>query len=381
MMKSVEDFTADVSRDFPGGFKQFLITDTNLGQAVDYSDFTADSGAVTIQLELAVIGAYSRGGQFSNLVTLEFDISFRIEEFLLKDFKIIAINKVASDLRFQKEERVPFFEKQVNFNGLYSWSGVNNTDAGADFLDRDLNITNGFGYSLSIELIRMIAAPVPEEFSWSIGFGFSEINFQIQQANYFYSEFTMDQDNDQYFHNVQGENIVEDVRLRFIDIPVRYRYERQFANGWAYYLHPGLQLSYNLETLYSGSGIFSYSGYYPQYDLVLENLEEYNFVSDEVASASRGQELSQYTFSGTFNGGLTKGWESGWTVYLGITAFKNIISNQVIDGNEFISTQAGEYMGMLPSVNSVNAGGVGLQVGFRKRFKTRNGPVRMIRLN
>jgi hypothetical protein len=55
---------------------------------------------------------------------------------------------------------------------------------------------------------------------------------------------------------------------------------------------------------YNSSGIFTFTGYYPEFNVLLSDLPEYGFASDAVVSTSGEAELKQYFAEGVIAAGF-----------------------------------------------------------------------------
>lgn len=380
--KPIEQFIDDLRRDFPYGFLQSSIVDSNLGEAVDYKKIDWNVPMISVILEMSVIADFVDGGQFSNRPILELRISFDTLQQQAVNLKINSIAKVKSELRYQKEERAPKFEKQLIYQNVNSWNTAVIDQTNGDYFIDNLKVAPDFGYGVSINLIKLLSAPEPEEFAYSIGIGYSVSNYRLRVDNYFYSFLTTDQENDAVYRNVAGTSLEESVKSELVDVPIRFRYERKLNRVFSMYGNIGLNLTYQLRSAYNGSGVFTYTGYYPKYNLLMSNVETYGYVTDRPESAVfdtriPGFSRDQIGLSGLADLGVNIEMKSGWTIYLGATATRGIIKTKRIQDFQLISSRVGEFNGILPVVNSLNFGGYGLQIGIRKRFRSRNGLVRM----
>ncbi len=382
MTKPIDEFLADVNRDFPKGFFQFQIMETNLGTAINYSSINWRDPEIQLIIKLSIAGDYYRGGVFSNEPTLDFRVKFDTAGYRVTNMRVEEVRKVESALMFQKEEKLPFFDKQYLASGYLSYVNVNSINVADDYYFTNVDIQPEISYGGAINFIRRVAAPEPEEFAWSVGIGFTETWFRASVDYYLFSRLTTDRDEDQHYLNVTGTGFDERVRLRIADIPIRFRYERKFNNYLGFYVNPGINLSYLVQMSYFGSGEFTYTGWYPQLDLLLENEEDFNFVSNNEQSANVEMPIPQWNWddfnvSGALELGFNIEFLSGWMVYLGATAFKNFVFIQEPVEEHAISTVLNEYRGIAPSFATIDNGGYGIQFGIRKRFVSKNGLVKL----
>lgn len=383
VVKNLDKFIEDVATSYPSGLLQSRITDTNLGEAIDYRSIDWSDPRLEVQLTLTTVGEYFEGGQFSNQAVLNLQISFDTLSGTAVNFKIEQVDKINSELRYLKEERTPYFEKQVVTKTFFPWNQFNVDVQDGDYFVSEIYASPVLSESYGFNLIRILSAPEPEEFGLSLGLSYTISNYQIQSDNFFYSYLTTDRENDAVYRNVTGADLVENVRSELVELPVLFRYERKFSRVLSLFINSGLSLSYHFRSYHNGSGTFSYSGYYPKYNLVVTDVEEYGFQNGQEKAGSFDIQTSRFSrdyfgLSGNLEAGINLENKKGWVLYLGGMLNRGIIANNRITDFNYITTSIDEYNGLFPVVNEINFGGYGFIFGLRKRFRSRNGLVRMI---
>lgn len=382
LIKEFDDFVQDVQRDFPKGLLQSRIVDTNLGEAINYDELDWSDPSVNILIRIKTLGEYAEGGQFSNDAVISLTVDFDTISGSVGNFFISGVSKVGSQLRYQKEERAPLFEKQIIAKSFYSWNNLIAEETDGDFYVSNPTTQRALSQSYALNLIKIISAPEPEEFSYSIGISYTQSNYLVEVDDFFYSYLTTDRENDAVYNNVMGEDIFENVSSEMIEVPLLFRYERKFSRFFSFFINSGLSLNYQFRVNHSGSGTFSYSGYYPKYDLAVTDVEAYGYLSNQTKAETftiASQQFSRDYFgvSGTADIGFNLENKGGWVYYIGITAFKGIVNNKRMTDFNYITTELNEYNGLYPVVNNTNFGGYGAFFGVRKRFRSRNGLVKM----
>ncbi len=383
MIKPIDNFIRDVRKDFPGGLRQFYISDTNLGTAIDYNLIDWRDPEIQLIMGINAVGDYYRGGQFSNDPVLDLRLSFDTTSNVVTNLRITEVRKVESRLMFQEEARIPYFEKQFMASGFNSFVDVVSPSfTTGDYYLENVDVVPEIGYSVSFSLIRRFAAPEPEEFAWSVGIGVSEVNFTTTSDYYFYSAQNVDIDDDPFEMVITGSDLEELIRVQSIDIPIRFRYERKLTNTIGVYVNPGINLSYKMQLRYFGSGTFSYGGYYPQWDVYFEDLPRLNYVNDADESINNDILVREWNWndvhaSGALDIGFNFEFPSGFILYMGVTAFKNFLYVRQDAEDHAITRQFGEYRGIAPGITSISNGGYGIQIGFKKRFESKNGLVKL----
>lgn len=89
----------------------------------------------------------------------------------------------------------------------------------------------------------------------------------------------MDADGDNYTAMYDLGNISETVSLTYLDIPISLCLGQPEKNRISAYFKLGLTPSINLGKKFNGEGTYSLKGYYPQWDVTLDNVEPLGFGS------------------------------------------------------------------------------------------------------
>jgi hypothetical protein len=384
LIKEYDDFVADIRKDYPRGLSQSRIIDTNLGEAIDYRQLKLDSPQVAVNIRIVTIGEYVEGGQFSNDALLTLNIQFDTLAGNVYNFRIISINKLTSELRYQKEERAPKFEKQIISKAYLSWNQVQTDDPDGNYYVSVPMVTNEtISQSHSINFIRILAAPEPEEFSMSFGLAYNQSEYNITAENYFYSYLTINSFNEAEYRNVTGQGITEKVTSQLVEMPILFRYERKFSRIFSVFVQTGLSLNYHLSAHHTGGGMFSYTGYLPKYNLALIDEPDFGYLNDQLINdrfviTPNKFSRDYFGLNGLADLGFSLENKNGWVFYLGATAHKGIVNNKRITDFSYVSSEINNYNGLFPVLNSINFGGYGIMFGIRKRFRSRNGVVKMI---
>ncbi|WP_139314926.1 outer membrane beta-barrel protein [Saccharicrinis aurantiacus] len=104
----------------------------------------------------------------------------------------------------------------------------------------------------------------------------------------FQSEAPMiDQDNDAYILKASGTNIEEEHTVGAIEVPLFFRYQKWISSDFILYGATGPVFSF-LGTVKTtiNSGSLSTSGYYPQWNLTIDDVPEYGFYTRDITELS-----------------------------------------------------------------------------------------------
>jgi hypothetical protein len=132
-------------------------------------------------------------------------------------------------------------------------------------------------------------------FGLSTGIGFSPYITKLSLDSYSNSLDTIDSENENYERRISGKNINETQKIYFLEIPVKLSFKYPFGKAIGFYLQSGINLAIPVSKIYSSSGTFTYTGYYPAYNVILKDIPYEGFKSN-VKNDVRG-ELKVKTFN------------------------------------------------------------------------------------
>ena len=133
---------------------------------------------------------------------------------------------------------------------------------------------NSFGGSLEIGYF------FSESIGISSGLGFNSYKSQLTLGTYQNNFNTVDSENEAYERRVSGTGIKEVQNVGFLSLPVCLDIRLPLGKKMGFYLQPGINLAIPITKKYTSSGIFTYKGFYPAYNVLLENLPAYGFPSN-----------------------------------------------------------------------------------------------------
>lgn len=113
-----------------------------------------------------------------------------------------------------------------------------------------------------------------------------------------------DSENDSYKLRISGSGIKEHDSFRNISIPINIILNIRVSGSVSLFAEPGISLSFAAGNTFSGSSTFTYKGYYPEYNVLLENLPSHGFVSNSIIKSEGKPELKKVWTDFVFYGGL-----------------------------------------------------------------------------
>lgn len=133
------------------------------------------------------------------------------------------------------------------------------------------NSQNSFGGSLEIGYF------FSKSIGLSSGIGFSSYKSRIELATYQNKFNTTDSENETYERQVSGTDIKEMQKVGFLTLPICLDIRLPLSKKMGFFLQTGINLAIPVAKKYTSSGTFTYKGYYPAYNVLLQNLPAYGF--------------------------------------------------------------------------------------------------------
>ncbi len=125
-------------------------------------------------------------------------------------------------------------------------------------------------------------ARLSEDFPISIEAGLGVRNFGMSARlnDYAATVSAIDADGDSYQAIYAFYGLSESLTLTYLDIPIRLCFGQPAKDRVSVYAKVGLTPSINVASKFEGKGTYSLKGYYPQWDVTLENIAGLGFGSD-----------------------------------------------------------------------------------------------------
>lgn len=117
-------------------------------------------------------------------------------------------------------------------------------------------------------------------FGLSTGIGINSFNSTFSLDNYSSNYTTRDSEEDTYERRITGSGITENQKISYLNIPLLINLRIPGNSIFGLYFKAGINMSVPLTKEYSSNGIFTFTGYYPEFNVLLKDLPEYGFISD-----------------------------------------------------------------------------------------------------
>jgi hypothetical protein len=102
----------------------------------------------------------------------------------------------------------------------------------------------------------------------------------LSLATYTNAYDTTDSEGEKYNRRIDGQNIAETQKISFVNIPLALNLQIPFSNSFGLYIQSGINFSIPMQKSFNNTGTFSYSGYYPAYNVTIENISYEGFLSN-----------------------------------------------------------------------------------------------------
>ncbi len=130
----------------------------------------------------------------------------------------------------------------------------------------------------------------------SSGIGFISANGQVSLDSYQNKFNTTDSENEAYERQVSGTDMKEVQNIGFLSVPICLNIRLPFNKKMGLFLQTGIDVAVPIIKKTHSSGTFTYKGYYPAYNVLLENLPAYGFPSNTSMVADGKLELKPLCF-------------------------------------------------------------------------------------
>ena len=225
---------------------------------------------------------------------------------------------------------------------------------------------NAFGGSLEIGYF------FSKSIGLSSGIGYSSYKTQLTLANY-QSEFNaVDSENETYERRVAGTNIKELQNIGFLSIPMCLDIRLPLGKKMGFFLQTGVNLAIPVSKKYSSSGTFTYKGYYPVYNVLLENLPAYGFPGNLLSNSDGELELKPLNFNFVASAGIDffvqKNIQIG--VAASFTMSLSNISDYTLPDKFQLSSDVNQINSLMGGSSNASVQSIGLNIRIRYFLKS-----------
>jgi len=208
-------------------------------------------------------------------------------------------------------------------------------------------------------------------FGISTGIGLSPYFTLLSLDTYSNSLDTVDSENENYERRISGNNIEENEKIYFLEIPVMLNFQYPFSKAVGFYAQGGINLAIPVNNNYSSSGTYSYSGYYPAYNVLLEDIPYEGFKSNVKNDVTGGLKVNNINAELVASGGFYFCTEKKYQISVGFF-YKSMLSDisdysPVTDFQ--LSTHENQVRSLMEGSVKAAASSMGILVSLRYYFK------------
>lgn len=226
---------------------------------------------------------------------------------------------------------------------------------------------NSFGGSLEVGYF------FSKSIGLSSGINFSSNKTQLKLASYQNKFTTTDSENETYERRVSGSNIREVQTVGFISVPVCLNIRLPFNETFGFFFTTGIDLAIPISKNYSSTGTFTYKGYYPAYNVLLENLPAYGFPSNISVVSTGEPEIKPINFNVLASAGFDFFVQKKIQIAIGVT-FRQSLSNisDYTSPEKFqLSSEVNQINSMMGGSSEVKVESLGMKIILRYFLKSR----------
>ena len=182
---------------------------------------------------------------------------------------------------------------------------------------------------------------------------------------------TTDEDLENYEMRIKGKSINEDQKISFLRIPICLDLRIPAGNRLGFFLKGGVGFEIPIAKTFNESGTFSYSGYYPAYNVTVENISNYGFPSNLKTDTSSNLQIKALNLSMIASGGMFLSLTSNVQLVLGAYYNKSManISAYKEDPNFRLTSKANVLNSIMAGSKSAGVQAFGLSFGIRYFLK------------
>lgn len=206
----------------------------------------------------------------------------------------------------------------------------------------------------------------------STGLGYVSYRNQYALANYQNEFSTIDSEKEPYTMRVSATNVSENQKIDLLTLPFCLHLRIPFNESIGLFLKTGINLSVPVTKKHISSGTFTYKGYYPAYNVVLENLPELGFPSDKSIRSESKLEINKLYFTTIASVGFDFYVQENIQLAVGANFTKTLLKEAPVSATTpsspdrfLLSPDASHINSFMKMSNKVTATSVGLEITIR----------------
>jgi hypothetical protein len=205
----------------------------------------------------------------------------------------------------------------------------------------------------------------------SIGLEFSSYSTEIVLSTYSNKFNTTDSENESYKRLIEGSGIKELQDVSFLSLPLSGNFSLPVGRKGGFFLQTSIYFSIPVIKKYENSGIFTYSGFYPAYNILLKDLPDYGFVSNVAVTSNGNPDLKFITFHGGAEAGFKYFVSKNIEILLGVNYIRSLsnIANYSSPKTFQLSSDENQINSIMGGASKVESQSLGLNLSLRYYLK------------
>jgi hypothetical protein len=231
----------------------------------------------------------------------------------------------------------------------------------------DLSSKIRYSFSGSFELGYSFSKSI----GLSIGLGSDSYKTDLSLNTYANKFNSTDSENESYERRIAGSDIKEIQTISFLILPICIDFQLPLSTRFGFFLQTGISFSIPLSKKYNSSGTFTYTGFYPAYNVLLQDLPAYGFVSNAEIESDGNLEVKTINIDAMARTGLQYLIGNKIRIALGIQYNRSLSNISKYSSTEKfqLSSDISQINSMMGGSSKVTAQSIGLRLSFRYYLK------------
>jgi hypothetical protein len=205
----------------------------------------------------------------------------------------------------------------------------------------------------------------------STGLVYSTNSAELYLSSYVNKFNTTDSENETYERRISGSAIREIQKISFLSLPLCINFQFPFTKRFGMFIQAGVNFSFPVSNTYISNGTFTYKGYYPAYNVVLQDLPAYGFASDTTTNYKSKIEVKSPVISGLGMAGFQYFITEKLQLALGANYCRSLLNISKYDSPRTfqLSSDINQINSMMGGSRTAGTQNVGLRLSFRYYFR------------
>lgn len=206
----------------------------------------------------------------------------------------------------------------------------------------------------------------------SSGIRYISYKSQLTLDKYQNSFTTVDSEKDVFEMRVTGKGIKELQTVDILSIPLCVNLQVPFSKKVGMYFKGGISIAFPMNQKYTSTGTFTYKGFYPAYNDLLENLPAYGFPTDKSVTETGQLELKTSGVSPIISAGFDYALQKKMQIAVGFS-FSNtslVAKEGATSVDTFLLSPDAEHINSFSGGSrKISASSVGIEISFKYSLK------------